>query len=286
MRIFLTGGRGFIGRHLLPLIKDHACLCLSSQPGDLPEGPNRAVLRGDLAQPDSYLEAVKAFAPEACIHLGWMGLPDYSPQRCEANLIAGLRLFEALPAMGCTTLVGVGSCWEYGSAVGALPETHLAQHPNLFGAHKSALQGLGAALCHAAGMRFAWARPFFVFGPGQRPASLIPSSRAALTRGERPALSDPGATHDFIHVEDVARALRLLVETPEAQGIYNVGSGVGTPVWQVVNGLAHQLGCRPVYPESQGTKPGFWADATRLRGLGWAPTLDLETGLRRTLEAP
>ena len=118
---------------------------------------------------------------------------------------------------------------------------------NLFAAHKTALQLIGQSNCAATGSRLTWGRVFFVYGPGQRPSSLIPSCYRSLKHGVAPKINNPLAINDFIHVADVAAAIRELVEADGATGIYNIGAGQHFAVWEVVNLVAAEMGLSPVY---------------------------------------
>lgn len=97
---------------------------------------------------------------------------------------------------------------------------------------------------------------------------------------------DGQQTRDFIFVEDVARANLLVAEREEADyQVYNVGTGIATPVLDFAQTLARVYG-RGVQPELRSEfRPGDFrhlsTDATRLRELGWVPQVALNDGLRR-----
>jgi nucleoside-diphosphate-sugar epimerase len=142
------------------------------------------------------------------------------------------------------------------------------------------------ALLAEAGIGLAWARPFFIYGPGQRPTSLIPTCLAALESGTRPAIRTPGAVNDFVHVADVAEAIALLAELPEARGPYNVGSGVPVQVGDVVNRICRLRDRPEAFPAASAGEAGMWADIGRIRSdTGWKPVVSLEEGIRDTIEA-
>lgn len=283
MRIFITGGSGFIGKHLLPLLDHHDVLCLGHAGLMQIHGAALRTIRGDLNVPTSYVDELKRFQPECCIHLAWGGLPDYSFHNCRANLFASTDLFDVLAQIGCGKIFAGGSCWEYGARKGAMKESDQGVDLGLFAAHKTALQLIGQSNCAATGGRLTWGRVFFVYGPGQRPTSLIPSCYCSFKQGVMPKINNPLAINDFIHVGDVAAAICKLVEADDAAGIYNIGSGHPCAVWEIVNLVAAQMGLPPVYHDMPPSDGGIWADITRMNSLGWQSALSLQNGIAQIL---
>jgi elongation factor G len=93
---------------------------------------------------------------------------------------------------------------------------------------------------------------------------------------------------DFVYVGDCARANLLVTEHPNAGGIYNVGFGKPTDVNEIFTALKTVTGYpydAQYGPAKAGETRKIYLDATRIRTeLGWAPTITLEDGLRKTVE--
>ncbi|HYV37358.1 MAG TPA: NAD(P)-dependent oxidoreductase [Gemmataceae bacterium] len=290
MRIFITGGTGFLGRPLCMALREHELLVLSRNPAnaDLPA----RMLQGDLFEPALWTKQLQAFQPETCLHLAWSNLPDYSLANCAKNFHAGLELFQCLVEMRCPRLVITGTCFEYSKLTGCVTEDRIGMAPSVFPAFKTAQRIVGESLFSQSSTTFLWARPFFVYGPGQRKTSLIPSVIQSFMRGVPPEIQTPRALQDFIHVDDVASGLAKLATSEAPAGIYNLGSGRATRVADIVNLIARLLHRPEVYPHDPTLFPsgkengegGFWASTERMqKQTGWRPLVSLEEGIRKTL---
>lgn len=284
MRIFITGATGFIGREVCRASANHSLLLLC-QPTDTAEtGVQAEILRGDLGSIATWKSRLLDFRPEACIHLAWEGLPDYSLGTCIRNFELSMQFFELLREARCPRVVVTGTCWEYGSLNGAVDEEQMGDGLGQFAAFKTAVRVAGQRICAAPNCALLWARPFFVIGERQRATSLIPTVYQTLARGETPQVRTPDAANDFIHVEDVARGLALLATRAGPAGVYNLGTGIPTRVGDVVNLLARALRRPAVFPASDQPPKGAWADISKARrDYRWEPEISLEEALRRVV---
>jgi len=284
MRIFVTGASGFIGRHLIPLLDQHQLLLMGRQDKCF-SAPHISYVRGDLADAATWVKVVEDFAPEACIHLAWLDLPDYSLLKNLENFNLSVRLFEFLRRQECKKIFVAGTCWEYGALEGQLKENAVPQTMNLFASFKTALREVGENLAREAGIHFIWGRIFFVYGAGQRTTSLIPSCYRALKEGHPPQIDNIHALRDFIHVSDVVAAIRALIETSGVLGVFNIGSGIPSKVGDVCRLVAQSLGREGILSEGSLAKErGFWADVSKLKErTNWKPEISLSQGVEATV---
>lgn len=281
MRILLTGGHGFLGRRLTPLLSGHEVLSLVRAPERT--APNVREVIGDLNTEGSWHEDVIAFAPDCCVHLAWDGLPDYSLRRCRINVDASFGLFEVLVKAKVSRVVVAGSCWEYGRASGSVREDAVPLDCGVFASAKHAIHASLDGIAREAGMTYSWARIFFAYGPGQRSGALLPHLRDAARAGAQPILRTPGAVQDFVHIDDVARGLLMLAECAAPSGVFNIGSGQPATVGQVAGLVAAYYGLASVTSAVQ-ERGGFWADTSHMTAVtGWRPQTGLGVGVEATL---
>lgn len=285
MKIFLTGATGFLGSRVLSFFEGHELLCLTRNVRRFSKARHVRSLAGDLSDPAGWRNELKKFAPEWCVHLAWEGLPDYSLVRCRANLDAGIGLVETLADVGIKRMVMAGTCWEYGSASGAVKEDQPPTDCGLFAVTKHSLQTVLASVARDCGFEYRWGRIFFAYGPGQRASSLIGQCHAAYVQGRQPDIRNPGLAQDFIFIDDVAQALAVLTTADTGSGVFNIGSGVPTTVASVVNRVAAHFDKPSPFPEIKATA-GFWADTSKTTAAtGWTSSTSTDDGIRQTLQA-
>ena len=284
MKIFITGASGFVGRNLIPVLRGHDLLCLSHSQVVQHEGANIKVVMGDLDKPESYTGELDQFRPDCCIHLAWNGLPDYSVENSAKNLLSGISLVENLVKVGCKKVFIIGSCWEYGPALGAVSENDESNELAVFASFKTSLRIISDSICRESNTTLVWGRAFFVYGPGQRMNALIPTCYRDLKNCEEPRINNPLARNDFVHISDVVDSIRVLVESEDSSGIYNIGSGVSSAVWEVVNMVASELGLPPPYKDMPITLDGNFADMARMREHNWVPKMMLAQGISGTVK--
>jgi nucleoside-diphosphate-sugar epimerase len=143
-------------------------------------------------------------------------------------------------------------------------------------------------ICEGTTTAFTWARLFYLYGPREDPRRLVPAVTLALLNSCPAQTTGGKQLRDFLHVDDVARAL-VAVARSEVSGAVNIGSGAAVTVLEVVEAIGRLTGRSDLLeigalPYASGDPMVVVADTTRLtREVGWQPTLSLEDGLRQTV---
>lgn len=299
VKVALTGGRGFVGRHLrTALHATHPEWVLLDPPG-----PGEA---GGLDVTDS--GAVETWIageqPQIVVHLAAVSAVSASSKdprlAWEVNLGGTLNLVLALQrhAPDCH-LMFVSSAEVYGSSMVdgvAVDEGALLQPVNAYAASKAAADIL-VRQAAAAGLGATVVRPFNHTGAGQSDAFAAPAFARQIARIEA-GLQEPviavgslDEERDFLNVADVVAAYVTLLDSPGTRRgeVFNVASGVPVRIGDLLERLLSRARVQvQVRVDPARLRPTsirrVVGDAGRLRGLGWAPRHSLNEALDAVLE--
>ena len=303
MKTLVTGGAGFIGSHLVQalLAAGHDVATVDNLSGGLREQVDaRARLAVvDLRDQDA-LEAVFARErPAVVFHLAAQSSVKASMRDpvadAQINVLGSLTLLERCVRHGVRKVVYASSG---GAAVGEplrLPvdEQHPPTQPlSPYGVSKVVVEQYLWLYRRHHGLRSTTLRYPNVYGPRQDPggeSGVVAIFLGQMLRGEPVTINGSGEQErDFVYVEDIAAASVLALERGDDQ-LLLLGSGHGTSVNELFARLARLTGYdAPARhgPSLPGDVQRIYLSGERARVvLGWAPRVDLESGLSRCLEA-
>ena len=283
MKILVTGGNGFIGRHVVSALtrSGHAAFVLGRR--DLgPLGAGGGFVLADIRDYESVAEAVSKV--DRVVHLAALVGTERSIRMPEAfvetNVLGAINVFDACRFFAKPCLfASVGN----------------GQDPNLYAISKSAAERLALMYNKEHGTRIVIARIFNTYGEGQRVGindRLVPSALSAAMH-HRPIriFGDGQQVDDFIYVRDVAEILVQMVGRDDTDPLeaWHVGTGRSSKVIDVVKAIVRLTGSRSEIVFARQDRPGegerrLGADPARLPIPDYAFT-PLEDGLRSMIAA-
>lgn len=300
-RICVVGATGFIGRNLIAgLTPLGAPIRAIVRPGSAARfiGQERVESRiCELTSVDALAEAISG--SEVLYHLASGSIPSTSnddPQRdVEVNLLGTLNLLEACKMAGVKRVIFVSSG---GTVYGRLkhcpvPEEHPTFPICSYGIVKLAIERYLHLYRELHGLEYTILRASNPYGPFQSTSGLqgaVPAFIAKMLQGKPIEVwGDGSVVRDFLFVDDLIRALIQGARMPSGvSGIYNVGSGIGTSLNELLSTLVRVSGLsdtRQYQPGRAYDVPTSVLDISRIKAeLHWAPQTSLEEGLRRTLD--
>ena len=245
MRALVTGAAGFIGSNLVPeLLKlGHSVLVLdifsNSRRQNLPSSPGVTICKGDVTVYDDVVNAVKQ--SDVVFHMaGQLGnvLSMERPQTdLITNVVGTINLLQACHERNLKQIVFSSSSAIFGETKYIpVDEAHPKDPMSPYGLSKYAAEQYCLILGAEYGLRVACLRYFNVYGVLQHfnpYGNVLPIFAEKVMAGEPLTIYGDGEqTRDFIEVSDIVRA-NILAMQCEANGVFNIGTGVATTVNQL-----------------------------------------------------
>jgi NAD dependent epimerase/dehydratase len=307
-RVLVTGAGGFIGSHLAEtLVREGASVrafvryTSRGETGWLEAAEPELVreleiFRGDLVNPEAVASAVRD--RDVLLHLGALIPIPYSyvhPREfVAANVTGTLNVVEAARRTGVERIVQTSSSEVYGTAQKIpIHEEHPLHPQSPYAATKVGADQLALSYQRSFGTPVVIVRPFNTFGPRQSARAVIPTIVSQALSRDVVELGATETTRDFLYVADTVAGIMACGATPGIEGeVINLGTGVEVPISEVVERVSRLLGREvPVALDEERLRPSdseverLVADITKARTLlGWASSVDLDEGLRRTIE--
>jgi len=299
-RCLVLGGAGFMGSHLVErLVHEGRPVRVFDLPG---AGAKRlAAVRGkvELVEGDFQKAREVAAAVEGCeavFHLIGTTVPSTSNRDpaydTETNLLTTLRLLEACVRAKVKQVIFSSSGGTVYGQAQSLPihETHPTEPRTSYGIVKLAIEKNLELFRHLHGLDYAALRIGNAYGPrlpvgGEQGA--VGAFLKCLKHGEPiPLWGDGSAVRDYVYVEDVARAFRAALGQRSAHRVFNIGTGRGTSLRQLIALMERATGRKAAVESRSGRAadvPENVLDTALARQhLGWTPEKTLEEGLALT----
>jgi GDP-4-dehydro-6-deoxy-D-mannose reductase len=311
MKILITGFSGFVSRHFLTFLEDSGIdvevLGLARHTPMFVFDKYRHVRchfqQLDLLDGADVEEALLSFRPTHILHLAAYSSVGFSWQRpvesFANNTNISLNVFERVRNVGLPCrILSVGSSEEYGDVSPRdlpLREEAPLRPVSPYGVARVAQEMLSCVYVHSFQQDIVMTRSFNHIGPHQRAAFVIPSLANQLTaicyRGAEARLltGDRSVVRDFVDVRDVVRAYFSLLLEGKAGEIYNVCSGRGAQIDEVVSLMQQQLGTQatlqvdPKLVRPNDNQAIVGSNDKIKQAVGWAPRYSLEESVHSVL---
>ncbi|WP_165375274.1 NAD-dependent epimerase/dehydratase family protein [Roseovarius nitratireducens] len=325
MRVFITGTAGFIGFHLARLLlaeghrvagfdgmTDYYDVRLKQRRhAMLHQTPGFTATEAMLEDEAALGAAVSAFAPDVIVHLAAQAGVRYSLENprayVDSNVVGTLNVMEAARVADVRHLLMASTSSVYGANEDMpFDERQKADTQlTIYAATKKANESMGHAWAHIHGLPVTMFRFFTVYGPWGRPDMALFKFTKGILEGTPIDIYNNGEMwRDFTYVDDLVRAIRLLVDVvpggPETavEGdslssaapfrVINIGNSDTVRLLDFIDAIEAETGraaIRNYMPMQTGDVPATWADATLLQTLtGYRPQTPFREGVRRFVE--
>lgn len=300
-RVLITGGAGFIGSALSSHLQQegyevHVLDNLSFGLRHLAAVPDERFHKVDIRDRDGVIHALAAVAPERVLHLAAVHFIPYCNQHpveaSEINILGTINVLDACEQAGVKQVFVASTAAVYPIADGAMDETHPTGPMDIYGITKLATEKLVSEFHLRTGIATIIGRFFNAFGPNETNPHLIPEIQKQVLAGTRTLkLGNLDPKRDFIHTEDMSRAMAALLQAhTEGHEVFNIGRGIEYSVREIVEAFARQLG----EPLSIDVDPArvrkvermhLLADVSKLKRMtGWEPHWGIDEGVATLLK--
>lgn len=306
-RVLVTGAAGFVGKWMSAALVNDGWTVTAAAHSETDVAAARVAgpwgslddvtwQTGDLRDSDYLARLFDVARPDAIVHLAAVSHVQHATNNpalaWEVNVIAPVRLLHEAgnrraAGMIDPTILLIGSAEQYGRQPdSAMPIREKAEQTPLtvYGATKAAQELAGLQAFRSSGLKVIAARPFPHTGPGQEARFVLPAMVARAESLRAAATGAPMVTgnltpiRDFLHVSDVVAAYIAMLQAGRPGTAYNVASGQGLSVREVVERVLVRTGVQAQLKEDPALVravdvPVLVGDATRLSAdTGWRPT--------------
>jgi UDP-glucose 4-epimerase len=303
-KILVVGGAGYIGAHVAYLLQENGYGVriyddFSNGLKTRIDGKFSDVVIGDVLDRQALISACEGI--DAVIHLAAkkaVGESVDNPLKYYENNVGGtLNLLAAMSLKGVKRIVFSSTAAVYApSEKLSITEDDLTEPLSPYGQTKLLSEKLISAVAKAENLSAISLRYFNVVGAlrdefaDNSKDNLVPKVFAALKAGKNPEIygsdyptKDGSCIRDYIHISDLAKAHLVALEKVFAANVdevYNVGSGTGYSVTEMINQIAESIG-KSITPTLSPRRPGDTAQliasiAKIERNLGWKPERSLK----------
>jgi UDP-glucose 4-epimerase len=303
-KILVVGGAGYIGAHVAYLLQENGYGVriyddFSNGLKSRIDGKFSDVVIGDVLDRQALISACEGI--DAVIHLAAkkaVGESVDNPLKYYENNVGGtLNLLAAMSLNGVKKIVFSSTAAVYApSEKLSITEDDLTEPLSPYGQTKLLSEKLISAVAKAENLSAISLRYFNVVGAlrdefaDNSKDNLVPKVFAALKAGKNPEIygsdyptKDGSCIRDYVHISDLAKAHLVALEKVFAANVdevYNVGSGTGYSVTEMINQIAESIG-KSITPTLSPRRPGDTAQliasiAKIERDLGWKPERSLK----------
>ncbi len=287
-RFLVTGGSGFIGRHVVAALRGAGAnvRVLDLQPHP---DPDVDLVKGDMIEQET-LDAALEGGVDGVVHLAAvtsvLRSVEHPVLTYKTNVEATAMLLEGARAAGAQSLVFTSTNAVTGPMRGpAITESEVLQPLTPYGATKAAGEMLMSAYTASYGVRCAVLRLTNVYGPGMQAKDSIVARlmRAIRLGGTFEIYGDGQQVRDYVHAADVTAAVRLGLTDDRWAGPTVIGAGRSLSVLDVIDAVRAVTGAELEVkhgPARPGEMPAVIVDPSVARSAGWSPRYDFEDGLK------
>jgi UDP-glucose 4-epimerase len=233
-------------------------------------------------------QIVNEYSPSAIICAQWDGVLKQDRGNVElqkSNIEPILNIAVAAKDSGAESFICFGSQAEAKESTETVQEKFYDSGESAYGSTKAELHKQLASLFEDSDGRFIWARVFSVYGPSDFSNSLLMQLFESRASDNELAISNPSKLWSYLYEDDFASAIEQILKNPIVSSTVNIGSPIFNEIREIVAMWYGNSQADFAADRTSTTNVGFFPDVTKLRTIGWNPSISLEEGIKRTRKA-
>ncbi len=293
----ISGANGFVGGAVVRelLAHDYRIYALDREGccGNLPDDPNVTFVPCDLAEMASLKDKLPTDTYDVFYHFAWVG--SAGPARADTRLqlnnaqwtVDALRVAKEL---GCKRFLCAGSIMEHETMAAAYTQGNKPGLGYIYGGGKLIAHVMCMSVAAEIGIELVWPEITNAYGVGERSPRMVNTTIQKCIRGEAPQFTAGTQNYDFVYIDDVARAFRLIGENGKPFHEYLIGSSTARPLKEFL--LEMQASIAPDLEFNFGDVPFTGIDlplskfdcTQTERDTGFRAEVSFGEGCKRTME--
>ncbi len=293
--VIVSGASGFIGRHLIRYLSaQNVKVYALDVPGRgclIANLPSVTVIECDM---DHWKEIIHQLPEDsnAFFCLSWAGVAPEDRNNCDIqfkNVELVLNALQLAVAVHSQRFILPGSTMEYVESGGLINDSSAPSPLNAYGAAKIAARFLCRAKAEELGISFIYTVITGIYSADRKDNNVIYYAITSLLKGEKPSFTRLEQPWDYVHIDDVVRALFLIAEQGKNDAFYSIGHGDNWPLANYIMQIRDLI--NPNAPLGLGEisykndrMPSSCVDLRTLQeDTGFVPQITFETGIKEVI---